>query len=156
MRESIPATNLKHIGLTTTPPGLLLDALAFVSYLILVFYILTKFEPSSSSKQLVSTCGNQSVPFKLETDWLDLLTTTPPELLLDALSFLPYLILVFYILTNFEPSSSSKQSVNTCGNRSQPLKLETHWPDHYTTRVIAGCSCFSIILNPCLLYFNQI
>ena len=63
--------NLKHFDLTSTPPGLFLKTASFLSYLILVFHIVANFQLSSSSKQLVGTGGNRSVPLRLETLWFD-------------------------------------------------------------------------------------
>ena len=145
--------NLKQFVLTSIPPGLLLKTTSFLSYLILVFHIVTNFQPSSNSKQFVGTGGT-------DTGYLDLInfgvTTTPPRLMRKEVTCLLSLILVFYIVPNFQPSSSSKQVVGTGGNRSLSHKLETLWLDLYTTKVIAEVGFFSIKLNSRFPHCSQL
>ena len=114
--------NLKHFGLTCTPPGLLLKTASFLSYLILVFHIVTNFQPSSGSKIFVGTGGNDPCHVNFKHFGF---TSTLPRLLQKKLPFLLSLILAFYIVPNFQPSSNSKQFFGTGGNRSLSLKLET-------------------------------
>ena len=145
--------NLKQFVLTSIPPGLRLKTASFLSYLILVFHIVTNFQQSSNSKQFVGTGG-------IDTSYLDLInlgvTTTPPRLMRKEVTCLLSLILVFYIVPNFQPSSKSKQVVGTGGNRCLSPKLETLWLDFYTTRVIAEVGFFSIILNTRFPHFSQL
>ena len=116
--------NLKHFYLTSTPAGLLLNTVSFLSYLILVLHIVTNFQLSSSSKQLVGTGGNRSLSLRLETLRLD---PTPRRLLLKEVAFLLSLILVFHIVNNFQPTLRSKQLAGTGESRSLLLQLLKHF-----------------------------
>ena len=145
--------NLKHFDLTSTPPGLWLKSVSFLSYLILVFHIVANFQPSSSSKQVVGTGGNRSLSHQLERLWLDLYTT---RVIAEVGFFSFTLNSRFPHVPNFQPSSSSKQVVGTGWNRSLSRKLETLWLDFYTTRVIAEVGFFSIILNTRFLHCSQL
>ena len=62
---------MKHFGFTTTPRRLFLNALTFLSYLILAFDIVINFQPLPSSKPSDDTGENQSLPLWLETLWFD-------------------------------------------------------------------------------------
>ena len=114
-------TSWKHFTLTFRPPGLLLKSVSFLSNLILVFHVVTNFQPSSSSKQFVGTGGNDTCHVNFKHFGL---TSTRPRLLLEEVTFLLSLILVFYIVPNFQPSSSSKQVVSTGRNPSCHLNLK--------------------------------
>ena len=83
---------------------------------------------------------------KLETLSLDLYTTR--VVAEDGFFSMIVKILVFHIIANVQPSSSSKQFVCTGGNRYLLFKLETLSLDLYTTRVIAEDGFFSMIVNP--------
>ena len=144
--------NFKHFGFTSTLSRLLQKELTFLLSLILLFYIVPNFQPSSSSKQGVGTGGNRSCHLNLKQFGL---TSTPPGLLLKTASFLSYLILVFHIVTNFQPSSNSKQFFGTGGNRYLLLRLDKLWRENYTTKSNAEENYLSVILNPRLLHCTQ-
>ena len=93
----------------------------FLSNLILVFHMVTNFQPSSSSKQFVGTGGNDPCHVNFKHFGF---TSTLSRPLQKELTFLLSLILVFYIATNFQPSSSSKQVVGTGGNQTCHLNLK--------------------------------
>ena len=105
--------DLINFGVKTTPPRLMRKKITCQLSLIPAFYIVPNFQPPSNSKQVVGTGGNRSCHLNLKHFGF---TSTPPELLLKTASFLSYLFLVFYTVTNFQPSSGSKQIVGTGGN----------------------------------------
>ena len=111
------------------------------------------FNPHQAQNKSLAQAGID--PCHLNLKHFDL-TSTPPGLLLKSVSFLSYLILVFHIVANFQPSSSSKQVVGTGGNRSLSHQLETLWLDLYTTRVIAEVGFFSITLNSRFPHCSQL
>ena len=75
--------------------------------------------------------------------------------MLKTASFLWYFILVFHIVTNFQPSSNSKQFFGTGGNRYLLLRLDKLWRENYTTKANAEENYLSVILNPRLLHCIQ-
>ena len=91
------------------------------------------FNPHQTQNNSLAQAGID--PCHLNLKHLDL-TATPPGLFLKTVSFLSYLILVFHIVANFQPSSSSKQLAGTSGNRSVLLRLETLWFDPTTSRLL--------------------
>ena len=106
---------------TWTVAFIILVVFLFLSNLILVFHMVTNFQPSSSSKQFVGTGGNDPCHVNFKHFGF---TSTLSRLLQKELTFLLSLILVFYIVTNFQPSSSSKQVVGTGGNQTCHLNLK--------------------------------
>ena len=111
------------------------------------------FNPHQAQKKSLAQAGID--PRRLNMKQFGL-TSVPPGLLMKTVSFLSYLILVFHIVTNFQPSSISKQFVGTGGNRYLLLRLDKLWRDHYTTKANAAGSHLSVILNPRLLHCAQI
>ena len=76
-----------------------------------------------------------------------MLTSTLSRQLLKEITFLLSLILVFYIVPNFQPSPSPKQDAGTGGNRSLKQLVLTSIPPELLLRTVSFLSYLILVFH---------